>query len=109
VIEKVELSKESRLQLSVHRKSALQRHPDLHRTHAGMRIEALVVAFHQVGQFTVSVAGLRKPGREDVMGRVGDPGNVPAMDEDRVTLPGQLECRKAGGQGLGFPYLAAAM
>lgn len=109
VIEKVEFSKESRLHPSVHRKSALQWHPDLDRTHAGMRIEAFVVAFHQVGQFAVPIAGLRKPGREDVVGRVGDAGNVPAMDKDRVTLPGQLECRKAAGQRLGVRISAAAM
>lgn len=57
-----------------------------------MRIEALVVPLHQVGHFAVPIAGFRKPGLEDVVGGGGDFRNMPAMDEDRVTLPWQPEC-----------------
>src|SRR5215469_1863145 len=74
------------------------RYPDFHSAHTGARIEVFGVALEEIRRFAGPrsglLAGFGVPLAADGFDRLANPGNVPAMREDRVTLRGNADNRE---------------
>src|SRR5215469_11499233 len=78
--------------------SGFDRYPDFHSAHSGARIEFFGVALEEIRRFAGPrsgfLVGFGVPLGADGFDGLANPGNVPAMREDRVTLRGNADNSK---------------
>src|SRR5215469_1740355 len=82
--------------------SGFDRYPDFHSAHSGARIEFFGVALEEIRRFTGSSSGLLAGFGEalatDGFDGLANPGNMPTMGKDRVTLRGDAHNREFMGK-----------